>query len=374
MYKKVSYWEENTFLKDIDIAIVGSGIVGVTAALSYKDRFPTKKVVILERGVLPTGASTKNAGFACFGSITELIADYQLYGIDTVLQLLQQRWEGLQQLRERVGDRSLDYQEDGGYELLLETENHSDILRYIPFFNEQIAKVIGVQDTFRVVDAWEQFGFGKRGIIIKNKAEGCLDPGKMMMRLLEIARQKGIQILNGFEVVDFKEEEQFITLTSSSFELRAQKILFATNGFTARLFPQLDIQPARNQVLLTQPIPDLKFKGCFHFEEGYYYFRNIGNRILLGGARNRDKARETTDELGETAIIQNSLSSFLQEIVLPKQPFQIAHSWSGILGIGPSKVPIIKKVSDRIGVAARLGGMGVAIGSIVGVEGARLFE
>ena len=98
MYKKVSYWEENTFLKDIDIAIVGSGIVGVTAALSYKDRFPTKKVVILERGVLPTGASTKNAGFACFGSITELIADYQLYGIDTVLQLLQQRWEGLQQL------------------------------------------------------------------------------------------------------------------------------------------------------------------------------------------------------------------------------------------------------------------------------------
>jgi len=374
MYKKVSYWEENTFLKDIDIAIVGSGIVGVTAALSYKDRFPTKKVVILERGVLPTGASTKNAGFACFGSITELIADYELHGIDTVLQLLQQRWEGLQKLRERVGDSSLAYQENGGYELLLDTGDHSDILRYIPFFNEQVAKVIGVQDTFRVVDVWEQFGFGKRGTIVKNKAEGCLDPGKMMMHLLDLARQKSIQILNGFEVVDFKEKEHCVALTSATFELEAQNVLFATNGFTARLFPDLAIQPARNQVLLTQPIPQLRFKGCFHFEEGYYYFRNIDNRILLGGARNKDKAGETTDEFGETAMIQNSLTSFLKEIVLPNQPFQIEHSWSGILGIGPSKVPLIQKVSDRIGVAARLGGMGVAIGSIVGVEGARLFE
>ena len=61
-----------------------------------------------------------------------------------------------------------------------------------------------------------------------------------------------------------------------------------------------------------------------------------------------------------------------QEIILPNQPFEIAHRWSGILGVGTQKAPIVQKYSEHIGVAVRLGGMGVAIGSLVGQEGAEI--
>ena len=63
-----SYWEYKEWFAHNDFVIVGSGIVGLNCALQLKTRFPKSSVLILEKGLLPQGASTKNAGFACFGS------------------------------------------------------------------------------------------------------------------------------------------------------------------------------------------------------------------------------------------------------------------------------------------------------------------
>ena len=71
----LSYWEIKNWLTNIDFTIVGSGIVGLNCALQLKQRYPTSKILILEKGILPQGASTKNAGFACFGSLSEIIDD-----------------------------------------------------------------------------------------------------------------------------------------------------------------------------------------------------------------------------------------------------------------------------------------------------------
>ena len=65
-------------------------------------------------------------------------------------------------------------------------------------------------------------------------------------------------------------------------------LIVCTNAFTKQLIPELDVIPFRNQVLITKKIQDLKLKGCFHYNKGYVYFRNVGNRILLGGFRNLD--------------------------------------------------------------------------------------
>jgi len=72
---QLSYWEIKNWFTNVDFTIVGSGIVGLHAALALRDRFPSAKILVLEKGILPQGASTKNAGFACFGSISEIIDD-----------------------------------------------------------------------------------------------------------------------------------------------------------------------------------------------------------------------------------------------------------------------------------------------------------
>mgnify|MGYP003452809353 FL=1 len=151
------------------------------------------------------------------------------------------------------------------------------------------------------------------------------------------------------------------------FSFSTKKLLFATNGFSKDLFSE-DVQPARAQVLITKPIQNLDIKGTFHLDKGYYYFRNIDNRILFGGGRNLDFQGETTTDFGNTNLIQNALEGLLKEVILPNHKFEIEHRWSGIMGMGSTKNPIVKQLSNHVYCGVRLGGMGIAIGSLVGKE------
>src|SRR5574343_1430185 len=100
----LSYWELKHWFAQVDFTIVGSGIVGLHCALALRERFPHRKILILEKGILPQGASTKNAGFACFGSLSEILDDLKSHSEEEVLQLIQKRWSGLQLLRKKLGD------------------------------------------------------------------------------------------------------------------------------------------------------------------------------------------------------------------------------------------------------------------------------
>ncbi len=375
MLRNLSFWEKSTYLEGLDFAVIGSGIVGLNAAITFKEKYPSAKVVVLERGVFPSGASTKNAGFACFGSVSELLEDLETMGESPVLSLVAKRWEGLERLRARCGDEAIDYQSFGGYELFLDNSKEVEkCSAAIPYLNKKLAKIIGQPQTFRVEKNIGRFGFGKVKNVLFNQAEGQINPAKMMERLRYIANEKGIQILTGVTVQAIAETKDEVNLQiAQGGTITAAKVLVATNGLTKRLLADTALQPARNQVLITEPIPNLHLKGTFHFEQGYYYFRNYENRILLGGARNRAKEAETTDEFGLTPLIQNTLETFLREVILPNQRISIAHRWSGILGVGNQKSPIVQKHGAHIGIAVRLGGMGVAIGSLVGEEGASLF-
>ncbi|MDC6470952.1 FAD-dependent oxidoreductase, partial [Flavobacteriales bacterium] len=134
------------------------------------------------------------------------------------------------------------------------------------------------------------------------------------------------------------------------------------------------VQPARAQVIITKPINNLKIKGSFHLQEGYYYFRNIDDRILIGGGRNLDFSNEKTMNFGQTDLIQNKLEEILKTIILPTTSFEIDQRWSGIMGVGDKKKPIVKQISNHVFCGVRLGGMGIAIGSLVGRELAALVD
>ena len=118
---------------------------------------------------------------------------------------------------------------------------------------------------------------------------------------------------------------------------------------------------------------DLHIKGTFHLDCGYYYFRNIDNRILLGGARNLDFDSEHTTEFSQTERIQNALERLLKDTILADRKFEIDHRWSGIMGVGSQKKPIVKQLSNHVYCGVRMGGMGIAIGSSVGKQVADFF-
>lgn len=364
---ELSYWELKNWFANIDYTIVGSGIVGLHTALRLRERFPTAKILVLERGMLPQGASTKNAGFACFGSLSEIMDDLKTHSEDDVVALIEKRWKGLQLLRKTLGDQAIDFKPHGGYELFLKEDEFgfSECVSKIPFINE-ILKPLFKADVFsKEVD---RFGFSNiQEYLIFNPFEAQIDTGNMMQELLKQAVSADILILNQQTLKSYADAGNHVEVVVNDFSFKTQKLLFATNGFAGEL-TKGEVRPARAQVLITEPIHNLDIKGTFHLDRGYYYFRNINDRILLGGGRNLDFEGETTTEFGQTKIIQNKLEDLLKNVILPNQDFQIAHRWSGIMGIGNSKNPVVTQLSENVFCGVRLGGMGVAIGSLIGTE------
>lgn len=375
----LSFWERQSFLK-YDYIVIGGGIVGLSTAISIKENKPTASVLILERGTFPTGASTKNAGFACFGSLTEILADIESMGETACLSLVDERISGLIKLRNRLGDNAIDYREYGGYELISEQEQQA--MGQIEYVNRLLRPLFKANVFVEKKELVKEFRFNSSLIntVIYNPFEGQLDTGKMMSSLIQYAENLNIRVYTGTEVMDVSDEgscvklEVFNAVNKNNFSFQAEKVALCTNAFTNKLFPRLRIKPGRGLVLVTDPIPALPFKGTFHMDEGFYYFRNFEDRVIFGGGRNLDFEKESTTAFEINDMILSSLKEKLSHTILPTVPYKIDMIWSGIMAFGPDKKPIIEKISKNIVAGVGLGGMGVAIGTNVGEKISKMLQ
>lgn len=362
-----SFWEKQTFFSDIELIVIGSGIVGLNAAISFKEKYKNAKVIVLERGILPQGASTKNAGFACFGSVSELLSDLKKSSEDTVWQTVEMRIKGLEVLKSRLGNKAIDYKEFGGYELFDNEDKYQECADSVDIFNKKVKLYTGIKNTYSIENKKiNSFQFNNIKGLIWNKKEGQIDSGKMMQNLIEYAQNKGVIILNSIQVLSLEDKKTQVEVKTSLGDVVSKKVVVCTNGFANELLKIKDVKPARAQVLVTKPINNLRIIGTFHYDEGFYYFRNIGNRVLFGGGRNMDFEKETSTSFDLNPKIHKRLDNLLKTVILPNTKFEIEHRWTGIMGVGNEKRPIIKKVSSNVVCAVRMGGMGVAIGSLVG--------
>ncbi len=367
MNYEFSFWEKQAFLGKADALIIGSGIVGISTAIHYKKNHPSKRVLVLERGPLPSGASTKNAGFACIGSPSEVLDDLEKADLKSVLNTIFRRWKGLLYLRELLGDEAIDYRENGSYELFRnqDKELFEKSRDHLDFLNKHMHELTGINNNYSIDQAIiRESGFKGFDYAISNRAEGQINTGRMMKNLIRKAYDTGVEILSSCEVISFNSSEVITSLGCIKFN----QLALCTNGFTGKFFPDLDVKPARAQVLITEPIPQLQWKGIYHFDRGYYYFRNVGNRILFGGGRNLNIQGETTESLTTTDEIIAHLEDILLHQIHHESTINIDGSWAGIMGVGQLKNPIVKQINENTYCAVRLGGMGVAIGSLIGNE------
>ncbi|NNE27389.1 MAG: FAD-binding oxidoreductase [Saprospiraceae bacterium] len=365
-----SYWERKYWLDHYDYIIVGGGIVGLTTAFFLKDLSPNKSIIVLDRHIIPQGASTKNAGFACFGTAGEVLDDLEHMTEDEVIRLIQLRWRGLERLKVLHRPKTINYSNSGGTEVFLDEDKFNHCSEKLDYLNKVMYEAIWHKNVFSVEQQSKFKQLYKH--IIFNPHEGVLNPVHLIRHLLGIVAGKRVQVLRGMGVKHVENNNGIKVTLDSGLELSSEKLIYCTNAFSKQ-FLNADIVPARNQVLISKPIENFNLKGTFHYDRGYVYFRQIDNRLLIGGARNVDPQVEQTENFGSNDKVINELKTFAAQKIFGK-PVEFEDHWSGIIATGGSKTPILKRLDDRTYAAIRLGGMGVAIGSELAFQVALLAE
>jgi len=366
MPQDFSFWEMEVYSREWDICIIGSGITGLSTGISLLEQNSQLNILAIDRWFIPLGASTRNAGFACFGSPSEILNDIERMGEASAISLISKRWNGLRKLRSRIDAEFARYKPNGGFELYAQDE-YQKVADQLSYLNQLLEYVTSHKNVFSRVEV----PVGIRGFsrAIFNPLEGQLHPGFMMEDLKRKYMALGGKMITGYQIDQIVEQADHVQLINHlALPITANKVIVTTNAFAAQLLPELDVHGARNHVLVTTPVHDLPWKGCFHYNKGFYYFRNIGNRILLGGARNTDIETENTEEFGFNPGIVDHLHQFLFDHLADPHRCRVEYQWSGIIGIGGKKDPIIKALSTRLFAGVRLSGMGIALASLIGEE------
>lgn len=359
----LSFWEKDVFLKKYDVLIVGAGFSGLWLAYFLKKNAPNTEIAILESGVLPTGASTKNAGFACFGSPTELLENIEVMGHDQAMFWAEQRYRGIKTIEQYFG-ADISYDDCGGTELFDEKNIFEETKEQLETLNHSIKSIIGNEEHFFVDEKIiGQAGFSGFQYAIKNEVEGSIHSGKLINSMIEMLQALKVKMFFGVEVERFEEHPQEVAvIAKNGMIFNARHLSITTNAFTKILLPEVDLYPGRGQVLITEPIEGLNWRGTFHFDKGYYYFRNYQNRVLFGGGRNLDFNTENTDEFALTDLVQNQLERLLYNNIIPNyKNIKIDQRWSGIMAFDTTKTPVCECLSERLSLSVRMNGMGVAL-------------
>lgn len=364
----LSIWEKDTYYAPQDIIVAGGGLMGLWSALECRQRNPHLRITILEKNPTPLGASTRNAGFACFGSPSELLHDAETMGTESMLAIAELRYKGIRKIQQYFTDGQTGFERCGGYECINTAYRHWDCLdEKTAWLNNELAAITGTGDIFRRCDErLASLGLRNFDALIENETEAALHSGKLMQALTKKVRDAGIQILHGMGITGWEDRGNNVHIhTNKKIVFAADRLLICTNGFTSSLIPGLPVIPARGQVIVTSPIPNLLLKGTFHFDEGYYYWRNLGNRILIGGARNIAFSEEHTTDLSGSEKIRNGLEEFLKHHLHESYTYTIDDHWSGIMGFTSDKKPVIKQLSPTIYSAVACNGMGVALTPVI---------
>lgn len=367
----ISYWEQS-LANAFDTIILGGGLVGLQIAIHHQTNFPSDHILVLEGMPWKRGASTRNAGFACFGSPGEVLDDIERTNIDEALALVEKRFRGLEWLKKDFGAHEMQYHQTGGREIfgLDEKAEQERVLSQLDHLNKELFAITGSQVYHHANMKSLPFQCLEEGVF--NPLEGALNTAALFHTIWKKASQRGICIASGVTVKEISGKEGNFLLATSEGHFRSKKLYIATNGFSQRIDPTLEVKPARGQILVTAPIPDLEWKGIVHADKGYIYFRELDGRILIGGCRNLDFKGEETDALDLHEDIQQHLEHYVKEVVAPRKEIKIAMRWSGIMGMSENRNPIIKKREDGAVVCVRMGGMGVALSAWVSREAVKL--
>jgi gamma-glutamylputrescine oxidase len=321
----------------VDVAIVGAGVTGCSAALRLADAGLTVRVHD-QRGVAE-GASGRNGGFALRGGASRYDVARDTYGREQATEL----WHWTERALDEMSGLAGDALRRTGSLRLAADEEERDAIR---------SEYAAMREDGIAAEWVEEPADGRFHGAIFHPDDGAVQPARFVRRLAARAAAAGAEIREHDTVTDVD-------------ALGAEHVVVATDGYGHGLVAELAdlIWPTRGQVIVSQPLDRVLYDKPHYARQGFDYWQQLPDgRVLLGGFRDVSIMDELTDVEETTPTIQASLERFLGELI-GEEP-QISHRWAGIFGLTQDMLPLVGRVPGRgnVWVAGGYSGHGNVLG------------
>ncbi len=328
----------------VDVAIVGAGVTGCSAALRLADA--GLRVRVYDRRAVAEGASGRNGGFALRGGASRYDVARETYGAEQAAGLWHWTERALDRMSELAGDA---LRRTGSLRLAFDEEEREQIRGEYEAMRED---GVGAEWLDQLPDEVPVTFHGA----ILHEHDGALQPARFVRRLAARAAAAGAEI---------REHEGVDDVAA----LDAEHVVVATDGYGHGLVPELAdlIWPTRGQVIVSEPIDRVLYERPHYARQGFDYWQQLPDgRVLLGGFRDVSIMDELTDVEETTPTIQASLERFLGELI-GEEP-RISHRWAGIFGLTQDMLPLVGRVPNHedVWVAGGYSGHGNVLGFACG--------
>lgn len=328
-----------------DAIVVGGGVTGCSCALTLAQS--GLRVRLHEAREVAGGASGRNGGFALRGGAGPYDRARKALGRERALALWELTERTLDRLESLAGDA---FRRVGSLRLAAdvaecdELRDEHDALR---------ADGLAVEWVER-----EQLEQPLRHLFhgaLHHPPDGALQPARWVRRLARHAAEAGAEIV----------QHNRVTVE----ELDADAVVVATDGLTGTLLPELRhaVRPTRGQMVVTEPLPELRYGRPHYARAGYDYWHQLPDRrLVLGGNRDAALEDEFTDIEETSPVVQERIEALAERLSGFKPA--ITHRWAGIWGGSPDGLPLVGRVPgrDRVWVAGGYAGHGNVLGLACG--------
>lgn len=347
---------------ETDVAIVGSGYTGLSAALTLLKN--NRQAVVLERGVVGYGASTRNGGQVGSGNqkfrVKTLIA---LRGRAKAEAMLREGVRMLDTIAELIGEEGIacHFTRCGRFRAAVRPEHYDAMARDM----EDLRHIAGVE-SFMVPKAEQLSEIGSDiffgGSVLPG--DGSLHPGLYHAGLVQRVTSRGGAVCGNAGVTGIQSRAGGFKVTTARGEIQARNVIIATNGYTDGLVPELGrrIVPIGSGIIATAEIPKATYDRLLPKNRVYgntnrvfYYFRGAPDerRIVWGGRVGR--LASNTSPRAFAHLAKDMLAVFPDLKDVP-----VTHAWDGTIGYTYDEVPHLGRAASGVHYALGYCGTGVS--------------
>lgn len=355
----------------VDVAIVGAGYTGLSAAIAL--RAAGASVVVLEREIAGFGASGRNAGHLTPTIGKDLPTLARFYGREraqALIALVQHAIAHVEGMIERYGI-DCDYEPVGNVMAAVHERQHAAIDRAAA-----AATPLGLDGELLEPDAMRARSLPRtftRGFLFRRG--GILHPGRYVRGLRRAALAAGAALYEHTPVLHVEDGDP-IVLTMPGGRLRAREVVLATNAYTPEL-GWLGGRVLRLYVYLlaTAPLGERQRvrlgwggrEGIYTAHEVLESYRLTADQRIVGGSklvRYGYGGRPLVDDPATFAAIEDAFRARFPELA----DVRITHRWGGPIGFALDFLPAVGRTGRHQNVYYSVGyaGHGLALASYAG--------